>query len=119
MSRGDAERITDILESCRRLRDITARGRDEFYANDLLQDAACYRLAVIGEALNNLSTDFTAQHSDLQIPQARGMRNRLTHEYYDIDVEVLWDTLTTDIAVLRTTLARLCGVEGQSAVERA
>ena len=92
MSRRDAQRITDILQSCRRLRDIASRGRDEFYASDVLQDAACYRLTVIGEALNNLSEDFATQHPGLRIPQARGMCNRLTHEYYDIDVEVLWDT---------------------------
>ena len=104
MSRTDAERVADVLESCRRLREIAARGRDEFFANDLLQDAACYRLAVIGEALNNLSEDFAAQHSSLQIPKARGMRNRLTHEYYGIDVEVLWDTLTVAIANLERSL---------------
>ena len=105
MSRRDAQRITDILQSCRRLRDIASRGRDEFYASDVLQDAACYRLTVIGEALHNLSEDFAAQHPGLRIPQARGMRNRLTHEYYDIDVEVLWDTLTADIAELEQTLS--------------
>ena len=33
------------------------------------------------------------------------MRNRLTHEHYDIDVEVLWDTLTADIAELEQTLS--------------
>ena len=104
MSRRDAERVTDILESCRRLRGIVAQGRDEFYANDVLQDAACYRLAVIGEALNKLSEEFAAQHTSLQIPQARGMRNRLTHEYYNIDAEVLWDTLTSDIAELERSL---------------
>ena len=60
--------VTDILESCRRLRDIAVHGRDEFFANGVLQDAACYRLAVIGEALNNLSADFAAQHTSLQIP---------------------------------------------------
>lgn len=107
MSRTDAERISDILESCRRLGDIVAAGPDEFFTNGVLQDAACYRLTVIGEALNNLSEGFAAQHSGLQIPQARGMRNRLTHEYYDIDVEVLWDTLTSDIAELGEALSNV------------
>ncbi len=107
MSRRDSERVTDILESCRRLHDIAAAGREEFYANDLLQDAACYRLTVIGEALNSLSEEFAAQHTGLQIPQARGMRNRLTHEYYDIDVEVLWDTLTDDIDELERSLKHI------------
>lgn len=107
MSRRDAQRIEDILESCRRLQSIVSGGRDEFEANEVLQDAACYRLTVIGEALNNLSRDFAAQHSGLRIPQARGMRNRLTHEYYDINVEVLWDTLTSDIAELEQALAGL------------
>ncbi|MCY4422417.1 MAG: DUF86 domain-containing protein [Acidimicrobiaceae bacterium] len=107
MSRRDAQRIEDILESCSRLLGIVSGGRDEFVANEVLQDAACYRLTVIGEALNNLSQEFTAQRPGLRIPEARGMRNRLTHEYYDIDVEVLWDTLTSDIAELQQALAGL------------
>ena len=104
MSRSDAERVADILDGCRRLRDIALAGRDEFFADEILQDAACYRLAVIGEALNHLSEDFAAQHPDLQVPEARGMRNRLNHEYYDIDLDVVWDTITTDIPDLEQTL---------------
>ncbi len=105
MSRRDEQRVTDLLLSCRRLSDIASRGRDEFFAGDVLQDAACYRLTVIGEALNNLSPDFAAEHPGLQIPQARGTRNRLTHEYYDIDVEVLWDTIAVDVAELEQSLS--------------
>ena len=107
MSRSDLQRIEDIVNSCRRLREIASAGRDEFFASEVLQDAACYRLTVIGEALDNLSEDFTVQHPGLEIPQARGMRNRLTHEYYDIDVEVLWNTLAADIVELEHTLGHI------------
>ena len=89
MSRSDAERVADILDSCRRLNEIASAGKDEFFAGEILQDAASYRLTVVGEALNSLSKDFAMQHPGLRIPEARGMRNRLSHEYYDIDLDVL------------------------------
>ena len=81
MSRSDAERVADILDSCRRLNEIASAGKDEFFAGEILQDAASYRLTVVGEALNSLSKDFAKQHPSLRIPEARGMRNRLSHEY--------------------------------------
>ena len=104
MSRSDAERVADILDSCRRLNEIASTGKDEFFAGEILQDAASYRLTVVGEALNSLSKDFARRHPNLRIPEARGMRNRLSHEYYDIDLDVLWDTMTTDIPDLEQSL---------------
>jgi len=74
VSRTDDERVADILDNCRRLRDIALVGEEKFLADEVLQDAACYRVTVIGEALNNLSDDFAEQHPDLEIPEARGMR---------------------------------------------
>ena len=51
MSRSDAERVADILDSCRRLNEIASAGKDEFFAGEILQDAASYRLTVVGEAV--------------------------------------------------------------------
>lgn len=109
MSRTDDERVADIVDCCRRLRDIASVGEDGFLADELLQDAACYRLAVSGEALNHLSDDFKKQHPDLDLPDARGMRNHLTHEYHKVDLDVVWNTITTDIPDLEQTLSGVSG----------
>jgi uncharacterized protein with HEPN domain len=60
-------------------------------------------IKVIGEAAARLLKDFPdvqAEHPELELVAARAMRNRLSHGYFDIDPQVLWDTATVDVPKL-------------------
>ena len=60
-------------------------------------------IEVIGEAAAQLLKDFPdvqAEHPELELVAARAMRNRLSHGYFDIDPQVLWDTATVDVPKL-------------------
>jgi uncharacterized protein with HEPN domain len=50
-----------------------------------------------GEAANNLSDTFKAGHPEIPWALIKGMRNRLVHEYNEIDLELVWTTLHADI----------------------
>lgn len=113
MTRGDDERILDILRACRRLGEIAARGRSSYDDDWVVSDAASYNLAVIGEALDNLSDEFVARHPDLPVRQAKSLRNKLTHEYFVADPDILWDTITRDVPALTAKLDAICGTTGQ------
>jgi len=57
-----------------------------------LQDAVIRRLLVIGEAANRVSEGKRLSLTDIEWPQVRGMRNRLVHEYDEIDLAIVWQT---------------------------
>lgn len=107
MTRRDDERIQDILEACGRLVELAARGRSAYDGDWIARDAANYNLTVIGEALDNLSEEFVARHPDLPVRQAKSLRNKLTHEYFVADHDILWDTITQDVPALAAKLAAI------------
>ncbi len=111
MSRSDSERVGDMREACRRLAEIVELSRAEYDSNWLICSAASYELAVIGEAMAHPSQDFLEKHSDLPARQAKSLRNLVMHEYFRIDPNILWDTITIDVPNLAATLRSL-GIEG-------
>jgi uncharacterized protein with HEPN domain len=55
---------------------------------------------VIGEAVSRLSLELKDAHSEIAWREIVGMRNRLVHVYFDIDVGLVWDTVQNDLPVL-------------------
>ena len=104
MSRDDAERIEDIREACRKLAEIVATGRDTFDESWVVRDAANYNLSILGEALNRLSDEFITRNPQLPVRQAKSLRNRLQHEYWTADHDILWATMTKDVQSLLSAL---------------
>lgn len=113
VTRRDDERIQDILEACGRLAEIAARGRSAYDGDWVARDAANYNLTVIGEALDSLSAEFVARHRDLPVRQAKSLRNKLAHEYFVADSDILWDTITQDVPALATKLTAISGAADQ------
>ena len=104
MSRSDEERLNDIRKRCGRLSEIAAQGRQAYDDSWQSRDAASYSLAVIGEALGALSDEFLAQTGELPVRDAQALRNKLIHEYWRIDDDLLWDTIINDIPALESAL---------------
>jgi len=77
------------------------------------KQTASYYLAVvkdieiIGEAANQLSSSCRAQAAHLPWQEIIGMRNRLVHAYFEIDVEIVWAVVTQDLPALLPNLERL------------
>jgi uncharacterized protein with HEPN domain len=68
----------------------------EFNSSQLVQDAVTYRIGIIGEAARDISSA-TSEMIPLDWRGIRGMRNRLFHGYRDVDLEDLWETVTSDL----------------------
>ena len=71
--------------------------------NRLAQDAIVRNIAVIGEAasrIHKIAPDFEAKHPELPWIEMRGMRNKLIHDYFDIDWPTVWDTVKEDLPLL-------------------
>jgi uncharacterized protein with HEPN domain len=62
------------------------------------QQAVIYNIMIIGEAATQLINeypDFVAIHPDIPWREMRGIRNRMAHGYYELDLTIIWDTVTT------------------------
>jgi uncharacterized protein with HEPN domain len=83
--------------------------KESFLTNDLLIDAVVRNLEIIGEASNRVSEEFTEAHLEISFRPAISMRNQLAHGYDDVDLEVVWSTVTDDLPHLQSQLTELLG----------
>ena len=75
-----------------------------FLENKLLQDGVVRELEIIGEASKKLSSDFKDSHKELPWQDITGMRDKLIHEYFGVDLMVVWETVKQDLPNLKQKL---------------
>jgi uncharacterized protein with HEPN domain len=66
---------------------------------------------VVGEAAARVSAEGQAKYPSIPWPQVVGMRNRLTHGYDQVDLNILWDTIEYDLPPLITELEKILETE--------
>lgn len=104
MSR-DREYLLDILEAAKLATAyIDQKTKDEFIEDTQCQDAVIRRLEIIGEAARRVSTKTREELSELPWDSMAGMRNFLIHEYDDVDLDIVWNTVSDDLPPLINTL---------------
>lgn len=59
-----------------------------------------YQIVIIGEAINRLSPEFAKSNPQIPINAIRGMRNRVVHEYKEVDIKILWEVTQTNVPQL-------------------
>ena len=78
--------IDDILESGRKILEYTSGFTlDQFKSDSKTVDAVIRNFEIIGEAANRLPEDFKDKHSEIDWHKVRGFRNRIVHDYFEID----------------------------------
>lgn len=74
------------------------------------QDAVIRSIEIVGEAANKVRTadpDFAARHSVVPWELMYGMRNRIVHDYFEVDLEIVWQTVRRDLPTLRDQIEAL------------
>ena len=108
--RDNSERLADILEAIERIRrHISSKSRADFDDDELLQSAVLRWIEIIGEAARGLTDQVRDDHPDVPWREIIGMRNRVTHGYFDIDRDVVWNTVTRDLPELEAAIRRIHG----------
>lgn len=103
----DKEYMLDILEAAKLAIDyIGDKTREEFFGDLQCQDAVIRRLEIIGEAARRISEETRAAHPDLPWSDMVGMRNLMIHEYDDVDLVVVWETVNNDLPPLIDALEK-------------
>lgn len=104
------ERVEDYLEHIAQAIQRAASYIEDFANAEALQqdtrtqDAVIRNIEIIGEAANHIQTmspGFVANHPEVPWLEMRGMRNKMIHEYFDVDWDMVWDTVTDDLPKLK------------------
>jgi uncharacterized protein with HEPN domain len=100
--------LGDMLESARLVEQFVAGYTLEmFVADRKSQDAVIRRLAIIGEAAKKISPETRAALPGLPFEAMSGMRDILTHVYWGVKLDIVWETATRDIPSLITSLEKV------------
>ena len=100
MRRDDAYLLYNLLAAQKALKFVEGINRNQFEDNEIIQNAVMRPLEIIGEAAAKISKEFRKTHSEIPWKEMVGMRNRLVHEYFRIDLGAVWDTIHKDLPKL-------------------
>jgi uncharacterized protein with HEPN domain len=108
MKRDDSLYIDHILECIAKIELFTKEmTHDAFMTNVAIQDAVIRNLEVIGEATKKLSEDFLKKNKHIPWSDMAGMRNKLIHDYFDVDFDIVWNTIVADLPLLKNLIQEL------------
>jgi uncharacterized protein with HEPN domain len=97
----DLQFLLDMLQSAELILTYTAQcSQDEFMANVQLQDSVIRRLLVIAEAARRVSDTSRQTLPNIAWQEINGMRNRLVHEYNDVNLNIVWNVVQIEIPPL-------------------
>lgn len=86
------------------IRDVS---HEKFLAERMVQNAVIRQFEIIGEATRRLSEELRQKYKDVPWKEMAGMRDKLIHDYFGVDLEAVWDTATKDIRVLKDKIKNI------------
>ncbi|GAB6072848.1 DUF86 domain-containing protein [Venenivibrio stagnispumantis] len=101
--------INDILEECTYLINRSKNlSFSEFEKNEDLRRAFIRSLEIIGEAVKKLPEEIKEKNKNIPWKEIAGMRDKLIHDYFGVDYEIIWLTVNEDIPFLKKELEKIC-----------
>ena len=98
------QHIRDALDD---IATYTSAGRDAFFAERMRQDATIRKLEVIGQAVKNLSDSAKSQQPHIPRKQIAGLRDKVIHDYFGVNLEIVWAVIEQDLPMLRRAIDHL------------
>ena len=97
----DREALIDIIEAIKLiLRYVEGVDFNSLAGNIEKQDAILRRITIIGEATKRLSKDFRAKHPTIPWKEIAGMRDVITHDYDEVDLDEVWTVINQNLPEL-------------------
>ena len=94
--------LDHILDSCRNIIEFTKDIDFQTFINKrIIQSAVIRELEIIGEATKNLPDDIRKHSKDIPWKKLTGMRDKLIHGYFTVDLKEVWNTVRNDITILK------------------
>jgi uncharacterized protein with HEPN domain len=105
--KDDRVYLYHILDSIEYIKSDTSGGEDVFMGDRRIRDAVIRNLEIIGEAVKKISDDFKKKYPNIPWRQIAGMRDKLIHEYFGVNLTIVWDTVVEFLPVLERQLREI------------
>ena len=100
--------LDDIYDSIEKIeRYINGMTAENFMKDEKTIDAVVRNLEIIGEAANRLPENFTDRHSNIEWRKIIGLRHRIVHEYFGVDLDLVWQIITNNLPEFKKELSRI------------
>jgi uncharacterized protein with HEPN domain len=100
--------LTDILNAVEKIEQYTKNiDYDGFCSNPEKVDAVLRNFEIIGEAVKKLPRGIKLKHKDVDWKSISGMRDVLVHEYFGVDLEIVWKTIKDDLPILKEKIKKI------------
>ena len=100
--------LNDIMEYVSDIREFTKGMTVEDFAKDRKTIKAVVRsFEIIGEAVNKIPQHIRAKYPEISWQEIVGMRNKIIHEYFGIDLEIVWQSIEEDLVPLEKTVKKM------------
>ncbi|MBU0929952.1 MAG: DUF86 domain-containing protein [Nanoarchaeota archaeon] len=100
--------IEYILESIKDINTfILKTSKEEFGENKEKLNAVIRSLEIIGGAVKNLPVSFREKYPEVPWKEIAGLRDIIIHQYFDVDLDVIWDTIKKDIPILEKQIIKI------------
>ena len=109
---GDEARLRHILDAIQEILGYTKDANfDLFSKNSMMNQASIRQLEIIGEAATRISSEVKEKHDAIEWRQIIALRNLLIHQYFGVDVRLVWDIVQTNLIPLSTQITAILDEE--------
>ena len=107
MKKDDSVYLGHIRDAISDIQQYASVDRVTFMNDRMRQDAVIRKLEIIGEAVKKLSATATLRSPDIPWKQIAGRRDRLTHDYFGVDLALVWTTIEAELPKLKAAVETL------------
>ncbi len=110
--RTDRDYLADIREAVRRILLFSDGMTPETFIMDIrTQDAVVRNLEIMGEATKSLTSEFRANHPEIPWKSIAGVRDRLIHHYFGVNLDIVWQIVTDELPDVAIMIDEVLGEE--------
>ena len=105
--KDDRVYLYHIRDAIEKILSYTIDGEESFRSNTMIHDAVIRNFEIIGEASKKLSGDIKSTYQYVPWKSMAGMRDKLIHDYFGVDLDIVWDTINNFLPKLRAQIEEI------------